>query len=510
MSNEEGYGEWPRPAVELTTLVKGAGIFLLGTVLSVALRYAFEILLARSLGPSSFGVFFLGLAVFKVLEKVATLEASSGMLRFVSLYKGAGETGKMKGTILAGLKIALLAGTVVAVALFLLSSALARGIFHEPLLSPVLKILSFGLIFTAGTEIVVYSLQALGAIQNRVYVRMLFEPGFNILFALLFLRMGLGLSGAGLALTIPIGLAMVLALSLLRKQFPQFMQKEVRSQADVKRLLGFSLPLFGGGMLGLFTRQVTPLMLGYFRPAAEVGIFAAGLRTSLLLALVLDSFNAIFAPMIADLTHRGELRKLASLFKIVTKWVFALVLPLFLAWLFLGREILGLWGREYQQGLTCLVVLSLGQLVNCLTGPVGYMISMSGRTPISLANAAGVLLFNLVLNLLLIPRSGLLGAAVAVAGALSLVNLAKLIEVWFFLKMHPYRRDFLKPIVAASGASLFFWLLKSWVLPSEGVVLRLGLAAFLLFFPYALILIVQGISQEEKFILMRIKQRLLS
>ncbi|MGQ9673138.1 MAG: oligosaccharide flippase family protein [Candidatus Aminicenantales bacterium] len=494
--------------IEVATIAKGAGIFLTGTIFGSFLRYIFEVLLARRLGPSLFGVFFLGFSVFKLLEKGATLELESGMLRFVALYNGEKKLDRVKGTILAGLKIALLGGTVPALALFIFAAPVSQGIFHEVQLSTVLKILSLGVIFTAGTEVLVHSLQGLGSVRHRVYVRMLFEPALSILLAFLFLNLNLGLVGASLAFLAPVVFGLFLALWFLQKLFPSLTRKEVMAEADVKGLLRFSLPLFLAGLLALFTRQVTPLMLGYFCPAREVGVFAAALRTSLFLTLVLDSFNAIFAPMISDLTNRRELGRLAELFQVVTKWVFALVLPLFLAFFFFGREVLGLWGKGYDEGLTPLVVLCMGQLVNCLTGPGGYMISMSGRTAISLANASGVLVLNLILNLILIPRHGVLGAAVAVSLALSLVNVVRLIEVWLILRIHPYRVDFLKPVGAGIFASFVLAVARPRLLPVEGILVRLGIGTLVLFSFYVAILVLLGISQEEKFVLARIKQKL--
>jgi len=509
LSHEEGYKEWASSTPEVSALAKGAGIFFAGTVLGSALRYIFELILARRLGPSLFGVFFLGYSVFKLLEKAATLELGSGMLRFVSLHKGERNLERVKGTILAGLKVALLGGAVTALVLFVFSSALSRGVFHEVKLVPVLRVLSLGVVFTAATEIFVHSLQALGAVQYRVYVRLLFEPASSILLAFLFLSLGMGLLGASLAFLLPIIMGVFLSFWFLKKLFPPLARNEVVPSADIRKLLSFSLPLFLAGLLALFIRQITPLMLGYFRPAREVGIYAAALRTSLLLVVVLDSFNTIFAPMIADLTNRREFGKLAELFKVVTKWVFSMVLPLFLSFLFFGREVLGLWGKGYQEGLTCLVLLCLGQLVSCLTGPVGYMISMSGRTMISLANTAGVLVLNIVLNIYLIPRYGMLGSAIAVSLALSLINLIKLIEVQLILKVHPYRLDFLKPLAAGIFSSLVVLLAGSRLLPTEGALLRLMLGTLILISSYAAMIVILGIGQEEKVVLVKIKQRLL-
>ncbi len=509
LNTEQGRRQLTSVPAEVTTIAKGASIFLVGTVLSVVLRYAFEVLIARRLGPSLFGVFFLGLAVFRVLERVATLELGSGLLRFVSLYRGERKFDKVKGTILAGLKISLLGGAATAFLLFIFSSLISRGVFHEIQLAPVLRFFSLGLILTAATEIFVYSHQALGAIQYRVLTRMVFEPGLSIILALLFFKLGMGLKGASLSFLLPLAGGVLVSFLFLRHLFPQLVQGEWTSVVHPHALLRFSIPLLFAGMLSLFLRQITPLILGYFRPTWEVGLYAGALRTSLLLVVILDSFNALFAPMIADLTNRKEMNKLSVLFNIVTKWTFALSLPLFLTFVFFGRELLGLWGKGYEGALTCLLVLSAGQLINCSTGPVGYLISMSGRTMVSLANSSGVLALNLVLNFILIPRHGLLGAAIAVSCGLMVVNAVRLIQVRVILKIQPYSLDFLKPIAAAALSSFLLIMAGKWVLPDGGPLLQPGLGMIGLVIFYASFLALMGIRPEEKLILQRIKQKLL-
>ena len=492
---------------EVTAIARGAGVVMLGTIAGSGLKYLFEFVVARKLGPELFGVFFLALTLFSILERICPLELTSGMLRFVSLYKGEGNPERVKGTVLAGLRLALVAAAAAAALLFALSDILAGAVFHAEALSPVLKLMSVGVVFAAATEILVYSLQALGKVEYRVSVRQLFEPALGLVLALVLLRSGWGLAGAALAFVGPLILGAFLALRFARGVFPALAQKGVRAVSDTGQLLRFSFPLFLAGLISVFLLQVNPLMLGYFRPPAEVGVFAAALRTSFVLPLVLDAFNAMFAPMIADLTNRRALDKLEDLFKVVTKWILTVSVPAFLVLAFYGGGILSLWGKSYRQGLVCLIVICAGQFVNCATGPVGYMISMSGRTRISLANAGGVLALNIVLNVMLIPRYGILGSAVALSASMAVVNLVRLAEVRWLLKMHPYRWDSLKPLaagvlalsVAAAAGSIL-------PLPENGVwPTLLGVLVFSA--AYAALLAAMGIGREEKLVFARVRQK---
>jgi O-antigen/teichoic acid export membrane protein len=83
------------------------------------------------------------------------------------------------------------------------------------------------------------------------------------------------------------------------------------------------------------------------------------------------------------------------------------------------------------------VIIALGMLLATASGPVDVMLLMAGRSALSLANNSAALAVNLVLNLLLIPQYGIVGAAVAGVAALVTRNLLPLIQVRRLLGMSP-------------------------------------------------------------------------
>src|SRR5690242_8686169 len=103
------------------------------------------------------------------------------------------------------------------------------------------------------------------------------------------------------------------------------------------------------------------------------------------------------------------------MFKVVTKWSLTLSWPIFLCCLVFHRAILGVFGQSYTAGWLVLVTLALGNLVDAGVGSVNYLLVMTGRPRILLMNTLGTVFVNVTLALLLIPRLGVTGAAVAAA-----------------------------------------------------------------------------------------------
>lgn len=503
-------GKAPTYSREITVIAKGAGILFGGTIIGSCLKYLFEAMVARHLGPEMFGLFFLGLTVFTVLGAISTLGFHNGVLRYIALFRGIGDEARVKGTILLSIRIAVIAAAFISFLLWIFSRTISVHIFHKANLTSVLRFFTLGLAFTVATEIVVFSIQAFQVLKYRVLVRMIFEPGLRIILALFAFWLGWKLNGVLVAYLVSQIFGTYLAFSYLKKVFP-LTNDQVHPVYETKKILSFSWPLFFVGFLDQLLVQVSTLMLGHYRTIQEVGIYGAAQRTGFLIPIVLTSFNAIFAPIIADLYNRKEYKTLENLFKIVTQWICTISFPVFLIIAFYAEDILRLWGEQYKTGAVCLIVICCAQMINCGVGSVGFVIMMTGRTIINLVNNLIVFLLILSLNYLLIPRYGLLGAAASLAVALSLVNIIRLVEVYLILKIHPYRAAYYKPILAGGSA-----LATSWAL---GHLLKLMIGSPLLMLvvhssaiglAYVIALLVLGINEEDKVVWRKIKEKMLS
>jgi O-antigen/teichoic acid export membrane protein len=100
-----------------------------------------------------------------------------------------------------------------------------------------------------------------------------------------------------------------------------------------------------------------------------------------------------------------------------------------------------------------LVILSATMLVATAVGPVDVVLLMGGRSSWNLLNTVVSLGANLALNFVLTPRLGLAGAAIAFAVGILLNNLIPLVQVWWFLRLHPFGQGVW--VAAALSAACF-------------------------------------------------------
>ncbi len=136
-------------------------------------------------------------------------------------------------------------------------------------------------------------------------------------------------------------------------------------------------------------------------------------------------------------------------FRATTAWTVLLAWPIYLACAALAPQLVGVFGVGYGDGTAVVVILSLTMLFATASGSVDTVLLMSGRSWLSLANAVATVSVNIVLNLILIPRMGIVGAAVSWAVAIVLRNLLALFQVKAFLGISPAGPEVFRSIGAA-------------------------------------------------------------
>lgn len=494
---------------ESLVIAKGAGIVLVGTTFGTGLRFLFRAFIGRFLGPSVLGLFFIGLGLFRILERVACLGIQNGMVRYVALYSGEEDNRRLKGIILSGLRIAAVFGICVGAILFLGSEFVAHRIYNSADLVNVLKIFGLAIPFSVVSTILLFSTQGFQVMKYKVYVRELGEPLSRILIFLFLYFLGWTLYGALFAFLLSVVLGMFMSFYYLKKVFPSFYSKKIASIYETKKLLHFSWPLFFVGFFYLIILWINTLLIGYFLSSDEVGVFGAAHSIAMLGLIVVNAFVSIFAPVISDLSNKKEFEKLKSLFKIVTRWTLTLSFPIFFLMIYFAEDILRLsYGEGFIQGAHVLVILSIALMINSVMGAAGALTAMSGKPKIEFFNLGAVLFVDVIISLMLIPRYGILGAAYSTLSAFILLNVIRIVEVGFLFRTHPFRKDLYKPLAAGSLSSLFIFLMVDYI------PLRLNpSAAFIggsLFYVgiYFLIILLFGIEEEDRMVIHTIKRKI--
>jgi O-antigen/teichoic acid export membrane protein len=194
-------------------------------------------------------------------------------------------------------------------------------------------------------------------------------------------------------------------------------------------LVWFAIPQCLNTTFNTFITNVDVIMLGYFG-VDERMLWAYGMGSQIVrnIRQIKLALSGSFAPVVARLHGRGDMIGMSESFSMVTRWITSLGLPLALAVAVLRLDLLRLFDGTYDGETAFMLLLLAPPLLSCCCGLAGNLIIMTGHSGWNLFNSATVAVVNVVLNLLLIPRFGIIGAAVATVIASSAISALQLIE----------------------------------------------------------------------------------
>ena len=494
---------------DLSKIAKNAGISGIGEVVFKILGYITTIVITRTVGPAVFGIFNLANTITNMTQIFSSIGLGQGLLRFVAFYKGRADIPRLKGAIIFATRVSIFLSLLFAVIMFYLSDLIAVRFFRNPDVGFAIKILMISLPFLTLGELWLKSIQSLQIIKYQVYIQKIYAPVAKLISLAILFLLGLKLSGILAASIISALVGFLFAFYYLLKISP--IHKKIPAPIyEKKEIINFSLPLSLTQFLDFIIFSINILMLGYFKTTTDVGIYVAVTKLGGLVVLPLVSFNNIFAPMISEFYSRNKMNKLEDLFKTVTKWIFTFSLPVFLIFILFAQPIMGIFGQNFAIGAAALIVFGAGQLINAGTGSVGIILMMTGRPKINLLNSIALCVLNIILNYLLIPQYGIIGAAFATGLSIAIVNILRLIEVYYFLRIHPFKLNYLKPCIAGFLSLFLVYLVVHNFSPVSLSPLDASLLSLFFVSLYTFFIFMFKLEKEDEYILKLVYQKLIS
>lgn len=464
------------------------------------------ILLSRLLGPAGFGKFRLGSVVVQLLTAFCVLGLDRALMRYLPILQARGERGTP--LLIRGGSVVVVISLVLFLALFLGAPILATSYFHSPEMANVVRVFSFQLPVLALFRFLSGAVTAAKRFDFASKITNILSPA--VFLSLLTL---IGLVHPSLYATIAARIvaqsaAVICLVVFLVRHYRKVPQMAPAAAGTFKTYLLLSMPLFLIGVAYQLLHQMDTLMLGYFTSEKEVGIYSVAFKVSAFVLIGLEILLPIAAPLFSQFRETRDNHSMEVLFKTVTKWMCYSALVIFVCIAIFRVELLNIFGKGFAGGSTVLLILAVGQLANAATGPTGVLLTMTGKQKWELTNSISMIGFNFLLNLLLIPRMGMTGAAIATGLSIATINGLKLVQVYILFRFRVYNLKYLKGVVAIGGAGVVGYMLRGWLYDGgygPYTIMPLGGMAFLITATVGFWLL--GLDQEDKVALMALRKR---
>lgn len=372
------------------------------------------VFLARLLGAEGYGVYAYALVVSRILSVPLMRGLQPLVVRYFSTYKARKEWHLMRGLLQKSHQCVL----ILALCLILVAGGIAWLMAD--------KLDAEGLIcfFVALTLLLIMPflrlresiLRGLNIIVLAQVPDFIIRPGLFLTVVVLLFFAGSRDVSPGVAMGFHVLcalIALLIAFYISKRKTPKVVYTSIPDY-EIKPWLRSILPLILIGLLQFLNKRTDIILLGVIKGPESVGIYQAVTRIAELIIFSLMAANMSLGPAIASLYAKKDLKKIQTLIRKSTNWVtIFFALPLFLGILFFGYWILLLFGPEFTQGTSALMILCGAQLINSALGTAGLILNMTGNERDSAWGMAIATVLNIILNLLLIPKYGLLGAACA-------------------------------------------------------------------------------------------------
>ena len=415
-------------------ILSGSGVSFVLKFAGMAFNYLFIFMISRLYGADAFGAVSLTIVLLNIMALAGRFGIESVWLRFFAEYASVGRRDLIKGLYQKSLKLILPFSLMLSLMLYVFSGHLAQYVFHKVSLTAYFKI---GALAVVPLVMVSLHSQAIRAMK-RIALYSFYQYIVHFFFACMFMGILTLLMRNHL---VPV-LAYALALSagallsyLSWKRVVAYENAPAIEQMTINAVMKIAIPMLISSSLSLFLGWTDTLLLGIYRTEQEVGLYSVCLKIAMVVTFPLTAISSIVAPKFSESFARGDLNDLRSVIRRASMLNFWFSFPLFLAIVLLPGRLLGLFGSEFKEGLVPLLILVVGQFINALTGPVAFVLQMTGREQF-LRNVIVIsTVINVVANILLIPRLGTTGAAIANMMSVAFWNLAAMFYIRRYLKV---------------------------------------------------------------------------
>lgn len=397
---------------DTATAKKVAGGAFLFRVGNAGIAFASQILLARWMGESEYGIYVYVWTWVLLLGGMTSLGLASAPQKFIPEYADSGEHALLRGFLLGSRLLSMVFATLVTTAGLLGLWLFGDTLGHWAVVPLVLALVCVPMYVLTDVQD--------GIARTYNWIDVALAPAY-LVRPLLILALLAALSLADYAPTAVTAMAATIIatwvtaiaqLALLEKRLRARTPRGARAFAP-RAWMTVSLPIFMVEGFYLLLAYTDVLVLSAFREPHEVGVYYAAVKVMSLVAFVSFSVSAAVAHRFTEYAVAGERERLETMVRDAARWTFWPSLGGAAIILALGWPILWLFGPAFVEGYPVLFVIAIGLLARATVGPLERLLNMLGQQNVCAAVYGGAFVLNLALAVAFVPSFGMMGAAAA-------------------------------------------------------------------------------------------------
>ncbi len=395
----------------------------LGRIIAIVSSGLLMVLLARLLGPDEYGLLFLAISVFSTLGIFSKLGIAKSGARYVSEYKEQNpeQLPHIFRTVLAFNVAAIL----VVAAVVTIGYEQIAAVLDEPGLTPFLLLGALYLAFEALATYVRLMLQGLEAIKFSATLHAV-DRGCRFVFAVGFVVLGFGAVGALVGYILAFALVTVVGLGTIYVRYVRNHDRASSVEEGLPRRIGeYSVPLTATSTANVLDKEVDTVLVGFFLNPVAVSYYVISKQVVEFVETPASALGFTLSPTYGSQKADGNVDQAARIYETALSHTLLLYIPIAAGLVLVAEPALELlFGNEYLNAVPVLQVLAIYAILRSITKLTSNGLDFLGRARERAIVKGVTALMNVVLNIILIPTIGVVGAAVATVITYSLYTLA--------------------------------------------------------------------------------------
>jgi len=395
-----------------------AGTIVIIRVFSAALAYLSQILLARWMGTSDYGIYVYVWTWVLLLGSMMDFGFAASAQKIIPEYRTSGEAALLRGFLSGSRWMTFAVSTAVSLMLAGLVKLLSPWIEAGAVVPLYIGCLTLPPFVVANTQD--------GIARSHDWMRLGLMPQFIVRQALIIgftagafvLGFRLGAAVAMAASAAAVWIAMIGQMIVLNRRLSAHVEPGPKLY-NVRGWLAVSLPILLVESFYLLLSYTDVLVLQQFRSSEEVGIYFAVVKTLALVSFIHYAMSATTAHRFAEYNALGDKERLSAYVAHAINWTFWPSLAATIVLLAFGKPLLWLFGPQFVTGYDIMFVAAIGLVVRAAIGPVERLLNMLGHQHICALAYALAFAMNVALCVALVPRFGGHGAAAATSLSLT-------------------------------------------------------------------------------------------
>lgn len=210
------------------------------------------------------------------------------------------------------------------------------------------------------------------------------------------------------------------------------------TNGKIKELLAFSMTMALATVASIALRNVDVLIIGIYLPLSDIAIYTIAVTIAGIIEAPSTALGKIADSKIANSFAMNNFNEISEIYIKSTRILMFVGFLLFTLVTINLNKLLSFLPEKYFEGESVIVIVSLSALFNMMTGINSSIIFYSNKHKQGTVLLTFLIISSIILNIILIPKYGIIGAAIATSLNLLFYNFFKLLMIYCYFKLQPF------------------------------------------------------------------------